>query len=63
MSRLESMGLSLIKTKDRRGGGMARDFFSGGDIQFEFTDMREHELKQLLYYHRKFGFGSCSIEN
>jgi hypothetical protein len=28
---------------------MARGIFSGGDIQFEFTDMREHELKQKLF--------------
>lgn len=43
-----------LKQKDN---GMGRDVsFSGDDIQFEFTRMRNHELKQLLYYHRKFGF-------
>ena len=43
-----------LKQKDN---GMGRDIsFSGDDIQFEFTHMRNHELKQLLYYHRKFGF-------
>jgi len=45
-----------LKQKDN---GMGRDVsFSGDDIQFEFTHMRNHELKQLLYYHRKFGFES-----
>jgi hypothetical protein len=33
---------------------MGRDIsFSGGG---EFTDQRDHQLKKLLYYHRKYGF-------
>jgi len=48
-----------LKQKD---GGMGRDVsFSGDEIQFEFTDMRNHELKQLLYYNRKFGFESVVV--
>jgi len=42
--------------------GLGRDVsFSGGEIQFEFTHLRNHELKQLLYYHRKFGFESIVV--
>jgi len=53
----DAIKFSLNQRTD--GGGMARDIsFSGGDIQFEFTHMRDHELKQLLYYHRAFGFES-----
>jgi len=53
----DAIKFSLNQRTD--GGGMARDIsFSGGDIQFEFTHMRNHELKQLLYYHRTFGFES-----
>jgi hypothetical protein len=41
------------------GGMMARDIsFSGGEIQFEFTHTRNHELKHLLYYHKKYGYES-----
>ena len=41
------------------GGMMARDIsFSGGEIQFEFTHTRNHELKYLLYYHKKYGYES-----
>jgi len=48
-----------LKQKDN---GMGRDVsFSGGEIQFEFTHLRNHELKQLLYYHRKFGFESIVV--
>jgi len=48
-----------LKQKD---GGLGRDIsFSGGEIQFEFTHLRNHELKQLLYYHRKFGFESVVV--
>lgn len=48
-----------LKQKD---GGMGRDVsFSGGEIQFEFTHLRNHELKQLLYYHRKFGFEAIVV--
>lgn len=48
-----------LKQKD---GGLGRDIsFSGGEIQFEFTHMRNHELKQLLYYNRKFGFESVVV--
>ena len=55
-------GIKFSLKQKTDGGGMARDIsFSGGDIQFEFTDMREHELKQLLYYHRKFGFEAIVI--
>jgi len=55
-------GIKFSLKQKTDGGGMARDIsFSGGDIQFEFTDMREHELKKLLYYHRKFGFESIVI--
>jgi hypothetical protein len=42
-------GIKFSLKQKTEGGGMARDVsFSGGDIQFEFTDMREHELKQLV---------------
>lgn len=58
----EPIGTDAIKfslNQRTDGGGMARDIsFSGGDVQFEFTHMRDHELKQLLYYHRTFGFES-----
>lgn len=38
---------------------MARDFTLNGDtIEFEFSYMRNHELKQLLYYFNNFGFES-----
>jgi len=48
-----------LKQKDN---GMGRDVsFSGGEIQFEFTHMRNHELKQLLYYNRKFGFEAIVV--
>ena len=48
-----------LKQKEK---GMGRDVsFSGNEIQFEFTDKRNHELKQLLYYHRKFGFESVVV--
>lgn len=48
-----------LKQKEK---GMGRDVsFSGDEIQFEFTDKRNHELKQLLYYHRKFGFESIVV--
>lgn len=43
----------------QKENGMGRDVsFSGDEIQFEFTEMRNHELKELLYYHSKFGFES-----
>jgi len=55
-------GIKFSLKQKTDGGGMARDIsFSGGEIMFEFTDMREHELKQLLYYHRKFGFESIVV--
>lgn len=38
-------------------GRMARDYTLNGDIiEFEFSYMRNHELKQLLYYFNKFGY-------
>jgi len=38
-------------------GRMARDFTLNGDIiEFEFSYMRNHQLKQLLYYFNKFGY-------
>jgi hypothetical protein len=46
----------LLKQKTEN---MARDIsVTGGETEFEFTHMRNHELKQLLYYNRKFGFES-----
>jgi len=46
----------------QKEGKMGRDIsFSGNEIQFEFTDQRNHELKQILYYHRKFGFESVVV--
>ena len=58
----EPFGTNEIKftLKQRTdGGGMARDVsFSGGGLEFEFTDMRDHELKQLLYYNARFGYES-----
>lgn len=39
--------------------GMGRDIsIAGGDIAFKFGDTRNHELKRILYYNRKFGFES-----
>lgn len=38
-------------------GRMARDYTLNGDIiEFEFSYMRNHELKQMLYYFNKFGY-------
>jgi hypothetical protein len=55
-------GIKFSLKQKTEGGAMARDIsFSGGEIQFEFTDMREHEIKQLLYYHRKFGFEAVVV--
>jgi len=52
---MDGIKFSLKQKTD--GGGMARDIsFSGGEVEFEFTHMRNHELKQILFYHRKFGF-------
>lgn len=43
----------------QRSDGMARDIALNGDkIDFQFTYMRNHELKQLLYYFNRFGFES-----
>lgn len=54
----EPFGTSDINfSLNQKENGMGRDVsFSGGEIQFEFTHLRNHELKQLLYYHAKFGF-------
>jgi len=59
----EPFGTSDINfSLNQKQNGMGRDIsFSGGEIQFEFTHMRNHELKQLLYYHRKFGFESVVV--
>lgn len=48
----------------QRAGGMARDIALNGDkIELEFTYMRNHELRQLLYYLNKFGFeAKCDLE-
>jgi hypothetical protein len=48
----------------QRSGGMARDVALNGDkIDFEFTYMRNHEIKQLLYYFNRFGFeAKCNLE-
>lgn len=52
------INFSLIQKPD----GMGRDIsFSGGETTFEFTKEREHELKQLLYYKRKFGFEAIVV--
>jgi hypothetical protein len=52
---MDGIKFSLKQKTD--GGGMARDIsFSGGEIEFEFTHLRNHELKQILFYHRKYGF-------
>lgn len=46
----------------QKENGLGRDVsFSGGEIQFEFTHLRNHQLKQLLYYHRKFGFEAIVV--
>lgn len=43
----------------QKSDGMGRDIsIAGGDIAFEFGDQRNHELKQIIYYNRKFGFES-----
>lgn len=59
----EVFGTSDINfSLNQKQNGIGRDVsFSGGEIQFEFTHMRNHELKQLLYYHRKFGFESVVV--
>ena len=57
---VDGIRFSLKQKTDK--GGMARDIsFSGGDLEFEFTKFRDHQLKQILYYHRKFGFESRVI--
>lgn len=46
----------MLKQKE---DNMARDIsITGGESDFEFTHMRNHEIKQLLYYNRTFGFES-----
>lgn len=59
----EPFGTSDINfSLNQKPNGIGRDVsFSGGEIQFEFTHLRNHELKQLLYYHRKFGFESVVV--
>jgi hypothetical protein len=54
----EPFGLDAISfSLKQKENGMARDIsLTGGEAMFEFTHMRNHELKQLLYYHRKFGY-------
>jgi hypothetical protein len=56
----EPFGLNQISfSLKQKENGIARDIsLTSGEAQFEFTHMRNHELKQLLYYHRKFGFES-----
>lgn len=48
----------------QRTGGMARDIALNGDkIEFEFTYMRDHHIKHLLYYFNHFGFeAKCNLE-
>lgn len=47
---------------NQKDGLMGRDIsFSGGSIMFEFTNKRDHQLQQLLYYNRIFGFESKVI--
>jgi len=59
----EPIGASDINfSLNQKPNLMGRDIsFSGGEIEFEFTDMRNHYLKQLLYYHRKFGFEAIVV--
>ena len=59
----EPFGTSDINfSLKQKEGGLGRDVsFSGDEIQFEFTHMRNHELKQLLYYNRKFGFEAIVV--
>lgn len=59
----EPFGTSDINfSLKQKSEGMGRDIsFSGDEIQFEFTHLRNHELKQLLYYHRKFGFEAIVV--
>lgn len=59
----EPFGMSDINfSLNQKPNAMGRDIsFSGGEIQFEFTHTRDHYLKQLLYYHRKFGFESVVV--
>ena len=54
----EPIGFAEVDfTIKQRSDGMARDIALNGDkIDFQFTYMRNHELKQLLYYFNKFGF-------
>jgi len=59
----EPFGMSDINfSLNQKPNATGRDIsFSGGEIQFEFTHTRDHYLKQLLYYHRKFGFESVVV--
>lgn len=56
----EPIGMDgIIFSLKQRDKGMGRDVsFSGGEISFEFSHLRKHEIKKLLYYNRKFGFES-----
>jgi len=43
----------------QKPNGMGRDMAFGADKNMlEFTDQADHQLKQLLYYNRRFGFES-----
>jgi hypothetical protein len=59
----EPFGMDAVSfTLKQKEDGMARDIsFTSGEAMFEFTHMRNHELKQLLYYHRKFGYEAIVI--
>lgn len=54
----EPFGTSAISFMlKQKADNMARDIsVTGAETDFEFTNMRNHELKQLLYYRRKFGY-------
>lgn len=57
---MSEINLSLNQKTD--GGEMGRDVsFSGGELSLQFGDIgstRDHQVQQLLYYRKKFGFES-----
>ena len=54
----EPVGMAEVDFNTKQESGrMSRDYTLNGDIiEFEFTYMRNHQLKQLLYYFNKFGY-------
>lgn len=51
----DSVDFQLKQDNNRLGRDVS---FSGGETEFTFSNEREHEFEQLLYYHNTFGFES-----